>query len=94
MRVVGRPGKLYKMLYTVTKWVDRATHPHAGREYAAHLRERGKQIRDNAIRRKLITTVDASLAHAGADDETRRPVMYLLDEAVEKHLRDVSETED
>ena len=89
MRVVGRPGKLYKMLYTGTKWVDRA-----GREYAAHLRERDKQIRDNAIRRKLITTVDASLAHAGADDETRRPVMYLLDEAVEKHLRDVSETED
>ena len=86
MRVVGRSGKLYSgRFYTGTKWVE-------SREYAAHLRERGKQ--NNAIRRKLITTVDASLAHAGADDETRRPVMYLLDEAVEKHLRDVSETED
>ena len=45
---------------------------------------------NNAIRRKLMHTVDASLAHAGADDATRRTVVYLLDEALEKHLRDVS----
>ena len=62
------------------------------KELRKEMDEDAKQ--SNATRRKLIHTVDASLAHAGADDETRRPVMYLLDKAVEKHLRDVSKAED
>ena len=56
-------------------------------------RERQSARQSNFIRRQLIMCIDRALEQCGASSNTRRPLVLAMDEAVEKHLEDLSVVE-